>query len=180
MHNGTLMHSIFELLMLASLVGAVDVLYFHLYRFRLYQRPESVYEELTHLARAGLFIAVVATIAFSDGSPAARLAVVAMIALDLANSVLDVLLERRSRASLGGLPSFEYLLHILGTFLSGAAAALFVTQSGPTGFTPVAMSSFDLVRAYGAIVVGGALLVIEASLFLRACAARGRLNVAAP
>ena len=34
----------FELLMLAALLGAVDVGYYHLYKFRLYQRPESVAE----------------------------------------------------------------------------------------------------------------------------------------
>src|SRR5687767_9934232 len=105
----------FELLMLAALLGAVDVGYYHLYKFRLYQRPESVGEELTHLARHLLFIAM--TIVMVLELEAAPTLLPALFILDLANSSADVLLERRSRASAGGLPSLEYLVHILASVI---------------------------------------------------------------
>ena len=168
------MHIVFELLMAASLIGGVDVIYFHLYKFRLYERPDSVIEETTHLIRAVLFITGALMIALSDGSAWVRTAVLALFALDLLNSAIDVLVEKNSRESLGGLPSVEYLLHVLATFAMGAAVALFWTHSSASGFTPPALSAVDYVRMYGGVAVGVVLLGIEATLFARAIAARRR------
>lgn len=46
-------------LALFALVAAVDGLYFHLWKYRLYARPESVYEHKLHTVRAFLFIPIV-------------------------------------------------------------------------------------------------------------------------
>jgi hypothetical protein len=46
-----------------------------------------------------------------------------LFAFDLMNNGVDVLLERSSRSTLGGLPSVEYLFHILATFLTGLTVA---------------------------------------------------------
>ena len=39
------------ILLTAGPIGATDVIYFHLYKFRLYARPQSFREELTHIGR---------------------------------------------------------------------------------------------------------------------------------
>src|SRR6185369_8512911 len=43
----------------AVLLGAVDGLYFHLWKYRLYSRPETRYEHKLHTLRAFLFIPIV-------------------------------------------------------------------------------------------------------------------------
>jgi hypothetical protein len=154
------MSAFFELLMVASLVGAVDVGYFHLYRFRLYSQPGSVAEEVTHLARHVLFVAIVLTMLLQP--PFAGTLIVGLFLADLANTVADVLLERSSRAALGGLTSAEYLLHVIGTMLTGMAVATFWWAE------PGALSSTQLARGWVTVVLGSTLFVLEASLFARA------------
>ena len=169
----------FELLSLATLIGVIDVLYFHLYRFRLYDQPGSNAEELTHLLRAAIFAAVVALIAFSNGSPLARQALLVLAGLDLVNNIADVTLEKRSRAPLGGLPTAEYLLHIVGTFLVGLAVAAVWFQSSPAGFVPLPDEPWYQWRAMGTVVGGVGLLGIEAWLWIRSLARRRLTEVVA-
>jgi hypothetical protein len=154
----------FELMMVASLIGAVDVLYFHLYRFRLFEQPGSVAEELTHLARHLLFIAIVLTMLLSP--PFARPLVLVLVGLDLLNNVADVLLEKSSREPLGGLPSAEYLIHILASMLVGMAISAF-------WWAPVqALSPSQELRGWVTVALGTLLFVGEGALFGRALRAR--------
>jgi hypothetical protein len=49
---------------------------------------------------------------------------VAFIAADAALALIDVLSERDSRASLGGLSSFEYAIHVIATTAHSGSIAL--------------------------------------------------------
>jgi hypothetical protein len=160
------MNAPFELLMLAALLGSVDVLYFHLYRFRLYAQPGSVAEESTHLARHVLFIGIVLTLLLQP--PFARPLVLVLFGLDLLNNVADVLLEKGSRAPLGGLPSAEYLVHILATLLTGMALSAY-------WWAPeTALSASQVARGWATVALGVLLFAAEASLFGRALLSRAR------
>jgi hypothetical protein len=157
------MDSALFLLVLAGTVGSVDVLYYHLYRFRLFARRESALEEATHLVRHAIFLALLVAIS-SHG--VARSLVVGLFALDVANSAVDVLLERRSREGLGGLPSLEMLVHTVSSFLMGLAfgAYLFVPEETPF-FGP---SGLLALQVQGMLAVGVVLLLAEGGLFLHA------------
>ncbi len=168
---------VFELLLGTSFLGAFDVIYFHLYKFRLFDRAESVGEEITHLLRAVLFLIIGAVLTFSDGSPLARWIILGAFFLDLVNNAIDVLLEKRSRASVGGLPSAEYLIHILATFTLGIIATSFFWLSNQSGFAPIELTPHRLVRAVGSLLIGALLLLFESTLFFRAI--RRRALVAA-
>lgn len=152
-------------LALLAPIGAIDVLYYHLYRFRLFERRESFTEQLTHLVRHVAFLGAVALLA-RGVTPATDPLVLALLTIDLLNSALDVWLEHRSRASLGGLPRGEYFLHFLGTFGSGLATATYLwerqTLPMPAAHGPLAAQSVALVS------VGLVLFVIEATLTFRA------------
>lgn len=163
------MSAVFELLMLTSLLGAVDVLYYHLYRFRLYERLESMAEEITHLTRHVLFLGITAIVTFGGGTRESAMLLWGLFAGDFVNNVIDVLLERRSRATLGGLPSAEYLIHILANFLTGLTVATYYWHSLPTA-TP--LSQVQIGRGVMTIVLAALLLLIESSLFLRAVTRR--------
>jgi hypothetical protein len=151
------MNPVFELLMASATIGAVDVLYLHLYRFRLYAQPGSVAEEVTHLARQVVFLGLVGVLLASP--PWTRPALAALFTVDLVNSIADVLLERSSRAPLGGLPSVEYLLHVLTTFLTGAAVA------SAWWVDPEPLIGFAAVRAWATLALGGLLLAAEGGMF---------------
>ncbi|MEQ1501599.1 MAG: hypothetical protein ABMB14_05180 [Myxococcota bacterium] len=162
----------FELLMVAALIGAADVLYFHLYRFRLYAQPGSVAEEVTHLVRHVLFLGIVLVMLVDP--PLARPLVVGLFAVDQLNNGIDVLLERSSRAPLGGLRSGEYLVHVASTLLTGMAIATF--WWAPTG---AALSPIQLARGWATVGLGAALFATEATWFARALASRRTRTAAA-
>lgn len=165
------MSTVFELLMLASMIGGIDVLYFHLYRFRLYSRQDSSAEAITHLIRHVLFLAITAVVMTGAGAEA-NAALWALFAVDLINTAIDVLLERRSRATLGGLPSAEYLLHVLGTLLMGAIVATYFHHTQGQNLVPTALTATQRARGIFTLGTGGALLFLEAGLFARSLAAR--------
>lgn len=159
-----------QILLAVGSLGAVDVVYFHLYRFRLYSRPASVAEEVTHLARHVLFLAIVLLLSSGGRSAGRDAAVLALLGLDLLNSSADVLLERRSRASLGGLPSGEYLIHVLASFGTGVAAATYLL-AGTDAARPIE-SAVLAWQVRGVLALGLALLLLEGALFARALHAR--------
>lgn len=149
-------------------IGAIDVLYYHLYRFRLYSQPGCVAEEVTHLLRNAIFIAILLVCMQPATQPWSRIMFV-LLAADLGNSVIDVLLERRSRAELGGLPSGEYLVHILSTFGTGVAVASYTMALGSPA--PV-LDGLLKWQVWGMICMGAVLLTIEGALFARAVGGR--------
>ncbi len=101
-------------------VGALDGLYFHLWKFRLYARPQSRTEHLTHTVRACL-LGPILWLAFV--APRLDL-LVALVAVDTAVVLADVWLETESRRDLGGIPRSEYVVHVLANTLHTGAMTL--------------------------------------------------------
>lgn len=117
---------------LHALVAMVDGAYFHLYKYKLYTRPESIVEHFTHTLRAGT-MAISAVLLFAINAGGLLLwAAFALILIDLGIETWDVLIERRSRASIGGLSSAEYLSHAHAILLYAASYAL-VLAAKPVG-----------------------------------------------
>src|SRR4029453_12489215 len=81
----------------AAPVGALDVLYFHMWKFRLYQRPRSVKEERTP-TRPGVVFPII-TIILLLGRPEGSWfwAVALLFGFDSLNTLLDVVFEPESR-----------------------------------------------------------------------------------
>src|SRR5690348_15242607 len=106
------------LLLAMGTVGALDGVWYHLFKLRLAQRSSCRAETITHVVR-GITFAVALT-ALVQGRPSGAWfwALLAVFALDFADDVLDVVIEPKSRAPLGGLPPLEYLVHMLVMGLS--------------------------------------------------------------
>jgi hypothetical protein len=101
-------------------VGALDGLYFHLWKFRLYARPQSRTEHLTHTVRACL-LGPILWLAFV----APRLDLLVMlVAVDTVVVLADVWLETESRRDLGGIPRAEYVVHVVANTLHTGAMTL--------------------------------------------------------
>ena len=168
------MNLLFYLMCGFAFLGSLDIGYFHLYRFRLYKVRMSRWEHVTHLVRELLFMAVFFWVMFVKAQGPIALILPALLLFDLLNSVADVLLEPKSRLSLGGLPSGEYLVHMTSMFVSGAITALAWVECWRTvrwenqwslGFLGVPL----LALAVGVqLLIGTAILfLLEAVLFAR-------------
>jgi hypothetical protein len=161
------------LLLIAAPIGALDVVYFHIWKFRLYARPQSRGEEVAHLMR-GLIVPVIVAILVAGRPEGAWFwFVVALFAADSVNSVIDVMLEPASRAPIG-VPPAELAVHFIGTTVTGAAWATFMTAGWATRNAPAMLRAHDFLPppytlgAWGAVGGAFALLATEAVLFLRA------------
>lgn len=162
-------------------IGAVDVLYFHIWKFRLHARAESRAETATHIVRELLMAVVVFLLANYEPRGGWFLIVAAAMAFDVVNNVADVALEPASRARVGGLPRAEYVIHIIGATAGGAFSAGYVAvalglglATAPTLLGPAHGLPSWLVWNANALAVGSvALAVLEAFLLVRALPRRG-------
>jgi len=96
-----------------TLIASVDGLYFHLYRYRLYLRPASFYEHRLHTLNAVLFVPLTALLYCAQPLGLWRVLGLLLFGASVFIEILDVLCEKESRRTLGGLTSIEYLMHFL-------------------------------------------------------------------
>jgi hypothetical protein len=122
--NDTLLTVSSALLLAFAALSAVDGVYIHLVRLRLHARPASWTEHVWHTGRALLFAPILLSLFTHVTGGALLWAGVALLVVDQALELLDTTSENQSRASLGGLGTFEYVLHILLTTLRTAAIAV--------------------------------------------------------
>lgn len=167
------------LLLAMATIGAIDGTYYHTYKFRLFEQPSARLETTTHIFRALTLAVGLWVLAHRVPVGGWYWAIVALFTLDLIDDVVDVLIEPRSRAPLGGLPPLEYLIHMIAIALSGGAWATFVLAGWSTRHAPAALVPFDLpswLLWYARIVAVGALLMAvgDAIRLVRSRAARAR------
>jgi hypothetical protein len=171
--------TIVRILLLAAPIGAFDVIWFHVYRFRLFERRESVLEEITHLVRGLLFPLSLAALLLGDPGGLYFWAFLSVFAVDSINSLIDVLSEPKSRAP-AGVPRGELAVHVIGGGLSTAAFTLFVADFWSSRWAPTMLSphaSDWLTRpelALAWLTVGGGLILFAAEATLFGCALLAR------
>jgi len=106
-----------------GLLGAFDGVYFHLIKFKLHQHKEALNEHLIHAFR-GLVFGPIAYFFFIRNSAGALLwAGLGAVVVDLTAEVWDILIEKESRAKLGGISPPEGVVHVLATGFRMAALA---------------------------------------------------------
>jgi len=166
----------------AAPFGAFDVIYFHLWKFRLFERRESFKEEITHLMR-GLLVPMLTLILIMGRPEGAWFwVVVGLFALDSLNSFLDVIFEPASRAP-RGVPPTELAIHFVGISSMGAAWAVFMVSGWAarlqlTGLKPHTGSILpEWFFDFGYVGVAAAFLMVicEGGLCAKALTRRARL-----
>jgi hypothetical protein len=167
------------LISIAAPVGAFDVLYFHIYRYRLASRPESLAETFTHVLRGAIFGAVALTLTLYEPRGLWFWLVGGLFVLDFVNSLVDAFLERNARSAFGGLTRLEYVLHVAGATFMGAIALAFLVRGAPAASLATELASRQLavpppmaiggyLTALGALV----LAAYEAAVLATACPCR--------
>ncbi len=148
---------------LALLLGTVDGLYYHLWKYKLYGRAETRYEHKLHTARAFLFIPIVWLLFGKNYGGWLLWVGVLAAAADLIVELFDVFCEIKSRASIGGLSTGEYAIHINATALRFAALALLVAAK--PAFAWQLGTPLEIAPAYPHWVTWLAFNAIPGSLF---------------
>ena len=144
-------------------VAAVDGVYFHLWKFRLFAHPESRVEHARHTVRAILAPAIVWLLYVAPPGP--LLTVGVLIGLDQLAAVADVLIEPKSRKSHGGLPRTEFQAHVLATVAHLGALALAIV--GRLQLAADASPAFSInVKIVASALVMGAVPVAALHLAL--------------
>lgn len=114
----------FVFLQLFMVLGAVDLFYFHIWKYRLHTRPESRYEHKLHMVFAFTMAPLALLLYYQNFGGWALWAGAFFVAAALGTELLDVFSENDSRASIGGLSTPEYALHVVLTILKVASFAL--------------------------------------------------------
>ncbi|MEJ7731167.1 MAG: hypothetical protein WKG00_18365 [Polyangiaceae bacterium] len=162
--------TLFLFLLLAA-VGIVDVGWYHLYRLRLYRDRRARVEQIAHSTRGVLFVAMLCLVV--PATPQGRWVDVGLclFVADFVNTIADTWVERGSRR--GGLRHGEYMVHVAGSVLAGAAALAFAFEAVPMRPLPTALVARPLApgwtaAAWLAVVGVAAVVVLEFALHLRA------------
>ncbi|ASE62080.1 hypothetical protein CEQ15_11550 [Chryseobacterium indologenes] len=114
------------LLISYSLLAVFDGVFLHLYKYRLYQHEESRFEHLTHTIRALLFTGILISLFINIENNNLFLFGCILIAVDIITLLVDAYVEKDSRAFMGGLPRWEYIVHLLVNGFHFAAIAVFL------------------------------------------------------
>jgi hypothetical protein len=127
------------ILLAMGFLGAADIVLYHTKAHALRQRRESRAELVTHALRgptyAALFL-LVPNYSFHGGFVTALLA---LLVFDVGISLADFWLEPQSRASVGGLPRGEYILHTVLAMLFGGLVATVIAETGVSSSDPSAL-----------------------------------------
>ncbi|MEM6671765.1 MAG: hypothetical protein AAF726_02915 [Planctomycetota bacterium] len=111
------------LLFAMGLLGATDIVLFHVRAHGLRDRPESRAELVTHFLRGPTYCALFLAVPNFDLAGGWYAALLALLAFDVGISIVDFWLEPASRREAGGLPRGEYVLHVVLAMLFGALVA---------------------------------------------------------
>lgn len=168
------------ILLAMGVLGALDILLFHMMGQNLRGRVESRAEFVTHFLRGPTYFALFLLVPNSAPSGWAAWVLLGVLAFDVAISVADFWLEPASRRSAGGLPRGEYLLHVLLAMCFGALVLTVVQEVGPRLDGPSAWNfgSGDVPVALR-LMLGGMAPIALASAVLDLVAVR-RLGRAEP
>lgn len=146
----------FVFLNLFMVLGAVDLFYYHLWKYKLHTRAESRYEHKLHMAFAFLMVPIALLLYYQDLGGIGLWAAAIFVGGALTTELDDVLSENDSRASLGGLSSGEYALHVVLTMLKMASFA-FMFASKPVSAwslsSPVVLGSYGWMAEMMALKV---------------------------
>ncbi len=113
------------MLLLFGLLATFDGVYLHLFKYRLYRHKESRFEHITHTIRALLFPFILYFL-FLQQTTAAFYAGITFVILDLITLGVDAFVEKDSRAFMGGLPRWEYIIHLFVNGFHFASIAVFL------------------------------------------------------
>jgi hypothetical protein len=99
-------------LILFMILATYDGFYLHIFKYRLFDRQESLFEHKTHTARAILFPLIIWFLFINETNFSLFLTGIMLVVLDIVVLGIDAYHEKESRSFMGGLPTWEYIVHL--------------------------------------------------------------------
>jgi hypothetical protein len=160
------------ILLALGILGATDILLYHSISHGIRSHKDSRWELLTHSMRGPTYAALFLIIPNFETRGAWAIVIALLLGIDVGISIADFALERKSRANLGGLPSGEYVLHMIMAMLFGAFVTMLMPHllrwiQAETALIP----SSDFARAWMRLTLAAFAIGVLASGFLDAIAA---------
>ena len=111
------------LLFILGCLGATDIAVYHSFAHGIRSNPDSRSELIVHSLRGPTYALLFLLIPNIALHGIYFWCLIGLFVIDVAISIIDFALERESRRFLGGLPSGEYVLHIIIAMFFGALVA---------------------------------------------------------
>jgi hypothetical protein len=115
-------------LIIFTLVATLDGVYLHLFKYKLHTLPECKKEHFLHSLNSLLFPPTVFIFFVVNSAGILLWLGVILTLVTLIIEFLDVYEEKKSRAKMGGLTSFEYAMHFGMSGLRATYTALILCQ----------------------------------------------------
>lgn len=154
------------LLISFSILGFFDGVYLHLYKYKLHVHSESRFEHYTHTLRSVFFIGILYFLYLGIENNMFFYIGLAFVLLDLVVLFIDAYVEKDSRKFMGGLPRWEYIIHLFvnGFHFAGIAVLLIlkidIDQNGISLNTGLSRAiNFNSFKLTALNILPGAILV---------------------
>ncbi len=153
-------------IVLFMILATYDGFYLHLWKYRLFDREESLFEHKTHTARAIMFPLIVWLLFINETSFLLFLTGIAFVVLDIVVLAIDAYSEKESRSFMGGLPTWEYIAHLFANAFHFSAIILVLAlrleiSDGTLVFveTQSVSAAFELFQFVAVNTIPGAILL---------------------
>lgn len=113
------------LLLVFSLLAIIDGFYLHIFKYQLFNHKESKFEHLTHTVRAIIFPLISYFLFITQNCLTSFYIGVLFVVIDVIVLGVDAFVEKDSRSFMGGLPRWEYILHLFVNGFHFASIAIF-------------------------------------------------------
>ena len=113
------------LLLAFALLALIDGFYLHIFKYQLFNHQESKFEHITHTIRAILFPLIVYFLFVTQSCLTCFYVGVMFVIIDIVVLGIDAFVEKESRSFMGGLPRWEYILHLFVNGFHFASIAVF-------------------------------------------------------
>ena len=150
------------LLIIIGFLGAFDIALYHTHTHNIRKLKSARTELIFHSLRGPTYAILFLVIPNFATHGAYCIELTALLVFDVAISILDFAVERKSREPVGGLPSGEYVLHSIIAMLFGAfvlcvwnAGVVWIDQPTALIYEPVVN---DMTRGLLAIMSLGVLI----------------------
>lgn len=147
------------------ILATYDGAYLHLFKYELFNQKDSEFEHKTHTIRAILFPLIVWLLILNTDIISFWIGIV-LIILDLIALSLDAYSEKESRDFMGGLPKWEYILHLFSNGFHFAFITLIIsTKIKLEGATLIYSNefikndSFEIVQLIAVNILPGAIIL---------------------
>jgi hypothetical protein len=119
-----------------AILAVIDGFYLHIFKYQLFNHKESKVEHLTHTIRAILFPLIVYCLFITQNCQTGFYWGILFVSIDIMVLGIDAFIEKDSRSFMGGLPRWEYILHLFVNGFHFASIAVFfalklsITENG--------------------------------------------------